>query len=273
MITKNVKISKLLKEYPGSLDVLLNVSPHFNKLQNKILRKALAGRVTIEQAASIAGVDLTNLLTKLNNSNSTKKSILEAEKKENFVDKKITNEKPDFLNSISEEKIITFDVRPILDSGKDPLKDILSKAKNLNLGETLLIINSFEPIPLYSLLEKKGFIYWTEKVNDTFKVYFYKVDETKITDENPAKENNAMSINEKDFENIIEMNVHDLQPPEPMMKILENLNKVDEKTVMRVFHHREPQLLYPKLEERGYFAFCEKLGEDSFKILIAKKRL
>src|SRR5690606_21584574 len=66
MITKDLKISDLLENFPGSLEVLLGVSPHFNKLQNKYLRKALAGRVTIEQAASIAKVDVEYLLDQLN---------------------------------------------------------------------------------------------------------------------------------------------------------------------------------------------------------------
>lgn len=72
-------------------------------------------------------------------------------------------------------------------------------------------------------------------------------------------------------EKIIELDVHDLQPPEPMMKILENLERIDETSVMVINHHREPHLLYPILEERGYRATCIKIGEDKYRILIRKK--
>ncbi len=291
MITKDIKISKLLKEYPGSLEVLLKASPHFSKLENKLLRKALAGRVTVEQAASIAGVDLENLLTELNSASSSASLLAEGfakvgsslcnedSKAEGKNLEKLKKEKPVFLKPLNKEKIITFDVRPILDSGKDPLQNILSKIKELKIGEALLIINSFEPIPLYSLLAKKGFLHWMEKSDELFKIYFYKENGDENILENSVKDSEEKlaakintELNEHDFENIIEIDVHELQPPEPMMKILESLNRIDEKSVMLVYHHREPVLLYPILEERGYRAVCKKLDEDNYKILISKKQ-
>ena len=68
MILKNNKISEMLNAYPQTLDVLLEASPHFSKLNNKILRITLAKRVTVEQTTKIADVDLNNLLFKLNKS-------------------------------------------------------------------------------------------------------------------------------------------------------------------------------------------------------------
>src|SRR5690554_436452 len=263
MITKEIKISRLLEEYPDSLNVLLNISPHFSKLQNKLLRKALAGRVTLEQAASIAGVDLNILLNELNKFNGTSGNSVS----ETNVNNNTKEETESFSKKVSfdENKIVKLDVRPILNSGKDPLKDIMQKVKQLRDDEVLLIINSFEPIPLYSVLGKKGFSHFTKKEEQTFFVYFYK------NKEEDKSEYSQAVIDENDFENIIELDVSQLQPPEPMMKILETLNQVDEKTCLLIYHHREPNLLYPKLEERGYQAFCNKLGEDHYKILITKK--
>ena len=40
MITKELKISKLLTQYPQAIEVLIKVSPHFRKLKNPILKKA-----------------------------------------------------------------------------------------------------------------------------------------------------------------------------------------------------------------------------------------
>ena len=66
MITKDMKISKLLTKFPQTLEVLVNFSTHFKKLNNKILRKTLSSRVNVEQAAGIAGVNLVLLLNELN---------------------------------------------------------------------------------------------------------------------------------------------------------------------------------------------------------------
>lgn len=267
MITKDIKISKLLAEFPQTLEVLINFSPHFSKLNNKVLRKTLASRVNVEQAAGIAGVNLALLLNELN------KSIGDISNppkiNDNEIEVTMTNEKPDYLKEINPDKILQLDVRPIINSGKDPFLEIMSAVKSLKEDEVFLLINSFEPIPLYTVLENKGYDHWTEKVDNSFNVFFFRNHHISTGTENPAGEN---KITDEDFENVIELDVRELVPPEPMMKILENISRVDEKTVMVVHHHREPMMLYPKLEERGFSAITNKINDNYYKVVITKKR-
>lgn len=54
---------------------------------------------------------------------------------------------------------------------------ILAKAKMLGRGRILLIKQAFEPVPLYSVLGKLGFLYHTKKVNNEYHVYFVRKDE------------------------------------------------------------------------------------------------
>jgi len=56
------------------------------------------------------------------------------------------------------------------------------------------------------------------------------------------------------------------------MKILENISRVDDKTIMLVHHHRDPMMLYPKLEERGYSAVANKINENYYKVVITKQK-
>jgi len=268
IITKDMKISKMLAEFPQTFDVLIKASPHFKKLENKILRKALAGRVTVAQAASIAGVDLYSVLFELNKSINNliepKQNLSEKMNNDNLV-----KQKPEMLNNISVDKIHQLDVRPVIESGKDPFQDIMAAVKELKSDGILLIINSFEPIPLYSVLGKQGFEHWTEIENNMFRIYFYK-DEKIKQDVNSSKQ--KLSSKEVEYKNVIELDVRELLPPEPMIKILETLSQVDENTVLLVHHHREPMMLYPKLEERGYEAVSNKIEENYFKVVITKKR-
>ncbi len=267
MITKDMKISKLLTEYPQTLEVLVNFSSHFTKLNNKILRKTLASRVNVEQAAEIAGVNLVLLLNELNKSINADNS--EAINEENTEEKMNQIEKPEVLKKLTTDKIQKMDVRPIIDSGKDPFLEIMAKIKSLNDDEVFHLINSFEPIPLYSVMQSKGFEHWTENDGSMFNVFFYKNDVNK----SDIKVNTITSQESPiDYENVLELDVRELAPPEPMMKILENISKVDEKTVMVVHHHREPLMLYPKLEERGYTAITNKIDENYYKVVITKKR-
>ena len=271
MITKTMKISKMLKDYPLTIDVLLETSSHFNKLKNKVLRKALAPRVNVEQAAAIAGVDLNSLLYRLNKSvNPIAESQIAStnfKQEKNIIDENGLN----FINNLNPDKIIILDVRPIINTGKDPFLDIMSKVKALKEDNIFLLINSFEPIPLYSVMSKKGFGYKTFKEDAEYKIYFFKIND--LAGNTGEKTENGLTSAQiqHDYENIIEIDVRDLTPPEPMVKVLEALSKVDDNTVLVVHHHREPLMLYPKLEERGYRAISNKINDNYFKVTIMKK--
>lgn len=269
MITGEMKISEILNKYPQTLEVFVKTSTHFRKLENKFLRKTLASRVNVIQAASIAGVNPEKLLKELNesiNQEYTMDNLIV----ENTIDESLSFDKPERIKNLSDDKLIILDVRPILNQGIDPFKDIMTRIKELKADEVLLIINSFEPVPLYSVLGNRGFQHWTEKDENIFKVYFF------LNENNPNtfKQNNPDQISrELDFENVIELDVRELPPPEPMMKILEALPKIDDNSVLLVHHHREPMMLYPKLEERGFRAITNKIDDNYFKVLIFRKEI
>lgn len=184
-------------------------------------------------------------------------------------DKEITNAKPEILENITPDKILQLDVRPIIDSGKDPFLEIMSAIKQLKDDNVFHLINSFEPVPLYSVLGNKGYKHWTEKGENVFNVYFFKNDKSLDI---PEKNEKAKESTENNFEKMIELDVRELVPPEPMIMILENLSKIDDNTVMVVHHHREPLMLYPKLEERGYTAVSNMINENYYKVVITKKK-
>lgn len=265
MITREMKVSEVLKKFPETLEVFIETSPHFKKLENKFLRKALASRVTVEQAATIAGVELNELLYKLN------KKIHNDYKEINSDKNESPNERnrPELLDKISQDKIVELDVRPILNSGRDPFLDIMKKIQELKDDQVLLLINFFEPVPLYTVLGKKGFDHYTEKEEDKFKVYFFRKESKAQINLNSQP---STDLIQSEFSKVIELDVRELPPPEPMIKILETLPQVDENTLLLVHHHREPLMLYPKLEERGYEAISNKIDENYYKVLIMKKR-
>lgn len=48
----------------------------------------------------------------------------------------------------------------------EPFSDIMAALQSLPKGETLVLVNSFEPEPLYNVLEQQGFTYETAHVAD-----------------------------------------------------------------------------------------------------------
>ena len=52
---------------------------------------------------------------------------------------------------------VVVDVREDLRSGRQPLNHILQAAKSVMTGQDLVLLTTFEPIPLYKVLSLRGF--------------------------------------------------------------------------------------------------------------------
>ncbi|MEA1931983.1 MAG: DUF2249 domain-containing protein [Euryarchaeota archaeon] len=63
----------------------------------------------------------------------------------------------------SDDPTRTVDARTI---NGEPFSDIMSALTDLPEDGTVLLINSFEPKPLYSVLKRKGFEYETTQATD-----------------------------------------------------------------------------------------------------------
>lgn len=65
-------------------------------------------------------------------------------------------------SEIADSSTKTLDVRDI---DGEPFGDIMIALEGLDGEESLLLINSFEPEPLYTVLEERGFTYKTSQVD------------------------------------------------------------------------------------------------------------
>jgi uncharacterized protein (DUF2249 family) len=62
---------------------------------------------------------------------------------------------------------------------------------------------------------------------------------------------------------VVEIDNRGLQPPEPMVRILEALSRLKAGETLEALMDREPLLLYPELERRGFaWEFTER-GDGS----------
>ena len=62
---KNTRISTLIKENEKTIDVIASINKNFLKLKNPILRRVLAPRVSVSDAAKVGGVKIDVLISKL----------------------------------------------------------------------------------------------------------------------------------------------------------------------------------------------------------------
>lgn len=257
-VSANTKISELIKMNPAAVDVIASINSHFGKLKNPFLRKLLAPRVTVEQAASIGKVTVMEFLLKL---------------KEINMDVEFPSTNSNILN-IAQEGVnkadIVLDVRPVLAAGKDPLKEILDSVKKLKNSQTFLLINTFEPFPLIGLLGKKGFkSNVVKKGENLVYTYFYKEEKVCAIEVNNS-DKNFEEIKKQFEEKLYVLDVRELEMPGPMVKILDELESLSLDKALYVLHKKVPQFLFPELNSRGYSIVYKEEGPANVKLIIYK---
>ncbi|MFZ3580267.1 DUF2249 domain-containing protein [Virgibacillus sp. DJP39] len=61
-----------------------------------------------------------------------------------------------------------------------------------------------------------------------------------------------------------------LEPPQPMMRTLKALEKIEQGTSLSIINDRRPMFLYEELDDRGFLHETEAQKDGSFKITITK---
>jgi hypothetical protein len=265
-INENTKISALISFNPKSIDAIVSISNNFNKLKTPLLRKVLASRVSIKQAAKIGGSSVDEFYTKLiplgfiikeNTNNSSKNSIETSSQ---------------HFQEISEEKVIDLDVREMLKEGKDPFNVIMNALSKLSSDSVLKIINTFEPTPLISILSKKGYIHITSEIEKQLVYTYFKKDSPTTCNNNELSDNNSLEEITKVLKsfgtNIKELDVSHLEMPLPMAMILNELPSLPKDYILLVNHNRVPKFLFPELAERGYQWRIQIISENCVKLFI-----
>ncbi len=266
-INSKTKISELLKQNINALEAIVSINQHFTKLRNPLLRKVMASRVNISQAAKIGKCsveDFYNVLLPYG---------FEVDKSEIMNDNNEQSEKPNWLKNAEKLQIIDLDVRPIIAQHNDPFNEIISKTHELKSGQILCIINTFEPVPIIKILNSKGYESYVEYVNED-EVYSY----FEITKSNNETTNNSefLLTDNEQFENLTknytnklkEVDVRSLEMPLPMLTILEELKNLPKEFALFVNHKKVPMYLLPELKELNFRYVICKISDEYYKLLI-----
>lgn len=154
-----------------------------------------------------------------------------------------------------DDTVITLDVREHLNAGHETFSAIMQALSRLEAHQKLLLIAPFEPVPLYSIMAAKGFEFAsTPRDNGKWEVLF-----------SPAVEEKPGAI--------MDLDVRGLEPPEPLVKILEAVAALPKRANPRAHTDRRPVHLYPQLEERSYTGESEEQPDGSFVTFIRAARL
>lgn len=269
-IAPDWKVSQVIARYPALLDELVGLSPTFRTLRNPIARRVQSRLVTVAQAAEIAGMSPAVLVQVLNRAAGLSIPALD-ERAPGTPEP--TGAAPPWVATVPLAE--TLDVRPFQQSGQEPFGAIMAVARRTPPGSAFLLVNTFEPAPLYDVLEGRGFAHWAEQRGpEHWEIRFFNAGArrspsgSRVSAPVAAEHETGRSWQSPDA--TVTIDVADLVPPEPMIRILEALEKLPAGATLLVHHVRRPMHLFPRLDALGYQHETREVGPGRVELLIAK---
>jgi uncharacterized protein (DUF2249 family) len=161
---------------------------------------------------------------------------------------------------------IRLDVRDDIRSGREPFSKIMAAANSLRPGQKLLVVAPFEPVPLIQLLGNQGFEHAGRPIDSgDWEVLFSRAD---ISQGRPKARSSSVAPPAADAlttscDDLV-VDARGLEPPLPMIKILEAAASLPAGAELRGYTDRRPMHLYAQLEEQGFTAKTEEQSDGSF---------
>ncbi len=278
VISEHTRVAEVIKANADSIAAIAALAKPLRKLNNPLLRRVMAPRVTLAEAAAIGGCSLADIraaLEPLGFQFAADESAAGPE-----IPKPVRQ--PDWLACAGDTEKDLFDVRGIIESGDDPLKAIVQRYRALPPGNLLCIINSFIPYPLLSLLDKKGAKSYVETVAaNEHHTWFFKPRVVLREETETATTDRVVMHDKESFEQVlaaypeaqrVKLDVRPLPMPLPMETILETLPALAPNQVLYIQHKRVPLHLLEELADQAYTAHIHEVGEGDVRMLIISRK-
>jgi uncharacterized protein (DUF2249 family) len=141
------------------------------------------------------------------------------------------------------------DVRPLLRAGEEPFQKIMQTVAALAPGEGLRLFATFKPTPLLQVLGSKGFSHEAKPIGGgDWEVLFRPAQAAVAPAGSPAPSTDGSEWPAP----AQHMDNRDLDPPEPMVRILAATEAMKPGEVLSALLCREPTFLLPELAKRGH---------------------
>lgn len=145
---------------------------------------------------------------------------------------------------------VDIDVRPVLRAGGEPFEQIMNAVNALKPGEGLRLFATFKPTPLLHVLGSRGFTHEAKELDGgEWEVLF------SPSGAPPAKAGSPGTgvIDESAWPDPVQhLDNRELDPPEPMVRVLAATESLAPGEVLSALLCREPIFLFPELAKRGH---------------------
>ena len=166
-------------------------------------------------------------------------------------------------------RTVTLDVREDIRNGREPFGKIMQTVAGLKDNEQLRLIAPFEPAPLYAVLGATRIRPQVQAYarRETSRCCLPAAQPTPPSRKPPLhapSRSPGSTPRSCTGTPVIEVDARGLEPPQPLVKILEALATLPEGARLRARTDRRPMHLYAQLEERGFVGESEEQKDGSF---------
>lgn len=145
-------------------------------------------------------------------------------------------------------EFLDVDVRPILRAGGEPFSIIMQALDQLEPGQGMRLFATFKPIPLFGVMGSRGFSHEAIELEDGEWEILFRPAEGGLARPAGPDVSDAATWPEP----VLELDTRDLDPPEPMTRILAASERLNAGEVVSALLLREPRFLFPELARRGH---------------------
>lgn len=163
---------------------------------------------------------------------------------------------------------LTVDVREELRLGGEPLPRILEAVKDLAPGQALRLLATFEPLPLYAVLGRKGLGHTAKRLGEGDWEVIFAPETGSVAQPAAARASSDAPVAGWPKPSTY-LDNRGLEPPAPMVRILDALEHLHAGQVLEALNERDPVFLYPELQARGAAVHTEKV-DGGVRILIRR---
>jgi hypothetical protein len=165
-IDNHTRVAALLRDYPQTEELLIEMSPAFTKLRNPILRKSVPRVATLSQAAAVGRLPVAEMVNELRAAVGQTPWTDSGDDEVDYL-----GPPPGWFDPAAVVAVLRDDE---LDPDVMPINPLLRAARGLGDGEIVELVTSHLPAPGIDILRRKGYRTWTTEDEDTVRTFVTK---------------------------------------------------------------------------------------------------
>ncbi|WP_448207083.1 DUF2249 domain-containing protein [Azospirillum sp. sgz302134] len=269
-ITADQPLLKILRDDESARERLLSLLGPDSALADLIVQDVVPARLRVGEAARMAGIPLERFAAVLNGDLCPASEPAPPPTQKPPAPKPVSPTAPisqnDWFAQAEAVGAVHLDVRPILESGRDPFADVMRVTGDVPPDGFLIVDAPFDPAPLRRVLAGKGFT----SVGRLVEPGHWRICFRRALCAPAAQPAMTMPGETWREGNVVHIDVRGMVPPGPLNAILKLVESGEAPAIMAHLD-RDPLPLYAELESLGWDCVAKQKHGNEVRLILRPK--